>query len=57
MRNKAALLSSEKKLTNDERRTTLEASAISAAKTDVVADADADADADAELSNLLTANC
>ena len=39
-------------MTND-KQTTLEASAISAAKTDVVADADADADADAaaELSN------
>ncbi len=50
------LLSSLLKKVNDERWTnkwwtTLEASAISAAKTDVVADADADADAAAELSN------
>ena len=58
MKNKAALRSSEKKLTTNKQRT-LEASAISAAKTDVVADAvadndaDADADAAAELSNFL----
>ena len=53
MRNKAALWSPEKKLTTDEQRqTTPEVRAISAAKTDVDAVADADADADAELSNL-----
>ena len=51
MTNKAALWSPEKKLTmtNDDERQTPEVRAISAAKTDVVADADADAAA--ELSN------